>query len=93
MTMRERLVIVEWLDSRQPVSQWMRADDLPEFSAASIQSVGWLLRQDDEMVVVAANLADGGTDEAQVSGVIQIPARCVVSVELLPSPNRPPSAE
>jgi hypothetical protein len=81
------LVVVHWLDSRQPVSQWMRADDLPEFSAVPIQSVGWLLRQDEAMTVLAANLGDVDSDEQQVSGIMQIPTCCVTSVsDLSPAP-------
>lgn len=44
-----------------------------------IRSVGWLIA-DGDVKALAPNL--GGVDGAaeQVSGVIQIPARCVISI-------------
>jgi hypothetical protein len=41
-------------------------------------SVGWLIRDDDEMKALAPNMgALNNENSVQVSGVIQIPTRCV----------------
>ena len=75
------LVMIEWEDSAQPIPAWSY---LASFEAPGIilcASVGWLIRDDDEMKVLAPNMgAINDENSVQVSGVIQIPTRCVLSV-------------
>ena len=72
------LVMIEWEDSAQPIPEWSY---LASFDAPGIircVSVGWLIRDDDEMKALAPNM--GAIDDEhsmQVSGIIQIPSRCV----------------
>lgn len=81
------LVMVEWEDSAQPIPAWSY---LASFEAPGIircASVGWLVRDDEEMKVVAPNM--GGLDcesSVQISGAIQIPTRCVLRVTQLKEP-------
>jgi hypothetical protein len=77
------LVIVEWEDSAQPVSQWQFADDI-SVSAVRIASVGWLVKDGKKVKALAPNIGglDGKTSP-QVSGVIAIPTRCVIQIRKL----------
>lgn len=82
------LVMIEWEDSAQPIPAW---SFLSSFEAPGIircASVGWLIRDDAEVKAVAPNM--GGLDDensVQVSGVIQIPTRCIVNITRLPEPS------
>lgn len=50
-------------------------------------SVGWLIRDDDQVKALAPNLgAINDKNSVQVSGVIQIPTRCVVNLTRLREP-------
>lgn len=72
------LVVVDWEDSRQPNPSWQFLDDLDCGDVVRCRSVGWLVR-DDEAIVLAPNLGDLGAS-TQVSGFITIPRRCVTSM-------------
>ena len=81
------LVMIEWEDSRQPSSSWRRLADLTNGGAVRCVSVGWLL-QDGKVKVLAPNMGDVEAGEAmQVSGVVEIPERCVVKVSKLKEPK------
>lgn len=71
------MVLIEWLDSRQPFSGWQFLEDLEMPKSCKCLSVGWLLEEDADRVVIAAHLGDmsrGG----QVMGVMAIPMRSVL---------------
>jgi hypothetical protein len=80
--------MIEWEDSAQPIPAWSY---LASFEAPGIilcVSVGWLIRDDDEMKALAPNMgAINDENSVQVSGVIQIPTRCVVNVTRLREPR------
>lgn len=83
------LVIIRWLDSRQPSGQWRYLADLPEARPVEVASVGWLLRDTAEAMVICQNVGDLETpDKAQASGIMTIPTRCVLSVERLTEVER-----
>jgi hypothetical protein len=79
--------MVEWEDSAQPIPGW---GYLAQFEASGIilcASVGWLIRDDGKLMALAPNLgAVNDANSVQVSGVIQIPTRCVVKVTPLAEP-------
>jgi hypothetical protein len=82
------LVLVEWEDSAQPIPSWsyLASFDLP--GTVRCASVGWLIRDDDQMKALAPNMgALGDENSVQVSGVIQIPARCIVQITRLEEPS------
>lgn len=84
MTAKCPLVMIEWEDSVQPSSAW---ESLAEYKPAPplrICSVGWLIH-DGDIKALAPNIG-GDERNAQASGVIQIPARCVVKVQKLKEP-------
>lgn len=80
--------MVEWEDSAQPIPSWSY---LASFEAPGIilcASVGWLIRDDAELIALAPNMGAVNDERSmQVSGVIQIPTRCVVRITKLGEPS------
>ena len=73
MSKQDNPILVEWLDSMQPVSAWMFLSDKPNLEVIQCVSVGWLVGETDEMLMLAPNLGDiesGGS--GQGSGFIRI---------------------
>jgi hypothetical protein len=57
---------------------------LPQTKPIECATVGWLLRDDDEAKVVCQSIGDlGSIANAQASGIMTIPSRCVLSIETL----------
>ncbi|MGN0933234.1 hypothetical protein [Falsigemmobacter intermedius] len=79
-----QLVLMKWLDSRQPVTSWCYLSDFPQGDVSVCQSVGWLL-QDGEVKVLCQTVGDLGSDTEQGMGFLQIPACSVISVTELTS--------
>lgn len=79
-----KLVLIKWVDSRQPVSSWCYLADFPEASATMCQSVGWLVR-DGDVKVLCQTVGDLGDDTEQGIGFMQIPACSVLSVTTISS--------
>ncbi|MBZ0211842.1 MAG: hypothetical protein K8F92_19620 [Hyphomicrobium sp.] len=78
------LVIIRWQDSRQPCGSWRYLSALPPTTAVEVATVGWLLRDDPDVKVVCQNVGDlDHPQNAQASGIMTIPTRCVLSVERL----------
>jgi hypothetical protein len=77
------LVLVEWLDSRQPTTGWAYLRDAPNDPAVRCATVGWLLR-DGEVKLVCQTVGDfGDNGDPQGMGMVQIPACAVVKVSVL----------
>lgn len=78
------LVLVRWIDSRQPSSAWCFLSELPEARAVDCASVGWLLRDGPDTKVISQSIGDIDRPEhAQANGVMAMPARCIISIEKL----------
>jgi hypothetical protein len=77
-----RLVMIEWADSRQPTASWQRLRDAAAIGYCKCCSVGFLLRDDAEVKVLAANMGDDD-DDMQATGVIVIPAVAVLAIKPL----------
>ena len=77
------LVLIEWEDSAQPVAAWQYLDDIERQEIVQCQSVGFLIHDGKDVKALAPNVGELGTEHAQVSGVIRIPARCVTRVRRL----------
>lgn len=85
-----RLVIIRWQDSRQPCGQWRYLSALPEHKPVEVASVGWLLKDTEEIKVLCQNIGDlASPDNAQASGIMTIPTRCVLSIETLTEEGAP----
>jgi len=86
------LVIIRWQDSAQPISAWKYLSDLPRTQPIECATVGWLLKDNDDVKVICQSVGDlHNPNNAQASGIMTIPARCVISIERL-SEERKPSA-
>ena len=81
------LVMIEWEDSAQPLPNWLYLADFEAGRAVLCTSVGWLIHDSEDMKAIAPNMGGLRTEgSVQVSGVIRIPARCVVKVTVLDEP-------
>lgn len=79
--------MIEWEDSAQPIPNWAYLSSFELTGTIRCASVGWLI-QDDDVKALAPNM--GALDDensVQVSGVIQIPARCVLKMTRLREPR------
>jgi hypothetical protein len=74
---KPQLVLIEWKDSLQPVSGWSMLDDLPSLRSANCRTVGWVVGEDRDTLMLAQNVADLGTDNPQGGGFMRIPKVCV----------------
>lgn len=85
--MKHKLMLIEWLDSAQPVGSWHHLDDLPANEVINCVSVGWVVSSNKKMIMLAQNLGDyEGGGNAQASGLMRIPKSCVTrKVELATS--------
>lgn len=81
-----RLVLIEWEDSVQPSGCWTLLENYEPSAIVTIKSVGWLV-EDGDVKAVAPNLGGVAGLCPQISGVIHIPARCVVSITDLATPD------
>lgn len=67
------LVLVYWVDSRQPISNWQYLDDLPEPLLVNCVSVGWRVFENSDVLMLAPNIGDiKFQDCKQISGLITI---------------------
>ncbi len=81
-----RLVLVEWTDSRQPESQWRRLAEMDRGNGSFCKcvSVGFLLRDNKDVKILAPNMADiDDPDNLQAAGTIVIPSRSVTAIRRL----------
>ena len=78
------LVIIRWQDSAQPLPSWQYLSALPLTRPIECATVGWLLKDDDDIKVICQSVGDlDNPKNAQASGIMTIPARCVLSIERL----------
>jgi hypothetical protein len=87
------LVIIRWQDSAQPIPSWQHLAKLAPAQPVECATVGWLLRDDDATKVVCQSVGDlQNAKNAQASGIMTIPTRCVLSIENLSQEAPPTSA-
>ena len=76
-----RLVIIEWEDSAQPIPGWQLVSDFVASGVIKCASVGWLVHDGDDHKVVAPNMGGlTGNAPPQISGMIHIPTSCILSM-------------
>ena len=80
--------MIEWEYSAQPIPSWSYLASFEPPGIILCAPVGWLIRDDEEMKALAPNMgAINDENSVQVSGVIQIPTRCVRRVSPLIEPK------
>ena len=78
------LVIIRWQDSAQPQPSWQYLSALAPTRPIECATVGWLLKDDDDIKVICQSVGDlENPKNAQASGIMTIPARCILSIEKL----------
>jgi hypothetical protein len=82
-----KLVIVEWQDSRQPDRGWQWLDERDDPKAVKCLTVGWLLRETEDAILVAQNLGDVTDGRTQFSGGTEIARRQIVQLKELTCPS------
>lgn len=75
-------MLIEWSDSRQPTNARAHLADIGKRTPVECVSVGFLIQDDDDVKVLAANMGDIG-EEMQATGVITIPTVAVHAVKPL----------
>ena len=76
-----QLVLVEWLDSRQPIASWMRLSEFETQGVCKCVSVGFVLKKERGEIVLSPNMADIEDEQnIQTCGVIHIPLACVTKI-------------
>jgi hypothetical protein len=88
-----QLVLIEWVDSGQPIPGWQWLSELDPRRAHKCVSVGFLVQDDKQTKVLAPNLGSsrGDDDWDQASGLITIPAVAITKLERLTSASAPAS--
>lgn len=85
---RCQLVMIEWEDSAQPMPEWTYLASFGAPTIVRVFSVGWLIHDGADVKALAPNIGNPGSENsAQISGVIRIPARCIVRVVELDEPD------
>ena len=73
------IVKIEWLDPKLLGSHWMNKCDILEHGACHCSCMGYVVKEDDEVIIVA-----GAHFEDDYAQIIVIPRGCVISkVELV----------
>ncbi len=82
-----QLVLIEWVDSGQPVPGWQWLSEIDPRRAHKCVSVGFLVQDDEQTKVLAPNLgaSSGGEDWDQASGLFTIPTVSITKIERLTS--------
>ena len=78
-----KLVRIAWEDSARPISQWQWVDDYQMPETVTCVSVGYLIAETKKAVALAPNLGDIEHDRQQASGIIRIPRRSILKMEVL----------
>lgn len=75
------LVMIEWEDTAQPIPSWSYLASFDPPGTIRCVSVGWMIQDDAQMKALAPNMgAIDDENSVQISGVIQIPTRCVLHI-------------
>lgn len=64
-----KLVLVEWIDSYGCGTNWETVDDMMAITPHYCKSVGWIVKETDEMILVVPHISpDNGDIGAKLSG-------------------------
>ena len=80
---KHKILIVEWEDSSQPVSEWQWADDYAIPEIVRCISVGFLIARTRNAIALAPNIGDPEKDRLQASGIIRIPRSAIRRIDEL----------
>ncbi len=78
--MERKLVMIEWVDSCGCSSHWQSSEDLEEIEPMVCKSVGWLLQENSNCVVIAPHNCE---DTKQMCGDMTIPTLAITKITAL----------
>lgn len=79
-----KLVYVEWLDHVSfTESTWRDEDEYKDLNPATCKSVGWILREDDKMMVLVQNIHQSDEFEDKYCGEMGILKGCITLMKEL----------
>ena len=67
---------ITWLDSRYVTCGWMARESCEDLDVVTAQTAGFVVKEDEECVVIAQNISDH-----QVSSIMVIPKKCIIKRE------------
>lgn len=70
-----RMYRIHWVDIVRTADPWISAEAAVALRPADCYSVGWLIYEDDECVVLASTLGDSMDED--IGGTFSVP-RCVI---------------
>lgn len=83
-------VEIEWIQPREPHGGWVSYEAFEPEKVQTCLSIGRLIHDDDCIKALAGSAMIVGDDERlMLSGVIEIPARCVVRIVRLEEAKKP----
>jgi hypothetical protein len=75
--MTERLILVSWIDPTSGTHGWKSRADVEKLRPWHVQSVGWVLVDDGETLIIVSTISNSDGD---VDGEVAIPRSCVTSI-------------
>ena len=74
-----QIVCVEWIDSARHGTDWLHRDDVLGRGACICSSVGWVLEETEDHILLAPHL----NSEQQTLGSLSIPLCAIINCESL----------
>ena len=79
LTPRHRIFVIEWMDASDAFPSWAKASSVKASDREQlVQSVGYLVDEDEDWITLATSCVDAGDDE-HFGGGIHIPKALVRS--------------
>jgi hypothetical protein len=76
-----KLVMIEWIDSARPISEWQHLSDYKCLNPVECVSVGFLIHDDNKTKALAPNMGDIKSQKnIQASGIIHIPTCSITKI-------------
>ena len=78
-----RMVLVTWLDTNEnSVGGWIEKADLDKSEVCSVDSLGWLYKENDELIVILADKDTHDKDDIYVRSQV-IPKAVIKKIQNL----------
>jgi len=74
------LVIVRWDDIQSHDGAWVDMEEIPEYTPVTVETVGWVITDDEKYITLVSTLSD---DQTFAGSVCSIPKGCIQSVRNL----------
>lgn len=81
--MIKKLLLVEWEDSARPLSEWRYIDDAPSMEIIRCLSVGWVISENKQLLMLAPNIGNVDSESEQACGFMRIPKKSITSIKVL----------